>query len=78
MWSLGCIIFNMCTGVPPFYLTNNLDNNKIHYLYASIRRAAWQEEFEPFVKICSKDLYDILTKTLNPNPNIRYTAAECV
>ena len=44
MWTLGCIIFNMGTGVPPFYV----NDNHIASLHSNIRKADWRTQFRPF------------------------------
>ena len=74
MWTLGCIIFNMATGVPPFYV----ESNKQTDLHQCIRKADWKTQFKPFAKICSAKLGDILDKCLDPNPNTRMSARDAV
>ena len=74
MWTLGCIIFNMATGVPPFYVETNNQTD----LHRCIRKADWKTQFKPFAKICSTKLGDILDKCLDPNPNTRLSASEAV
>ena len=46
MWLLGCIIFNMVTGVPPYFLTD-MDKNDSD-IFAQIRAGLWREKLDQY------------------------------
>ena len=58
IWLLGCLIYNMVTGVPPFYDTEFNDKSTI---YGKIRRGEWSENMSMYHEHPSDKLMDILT-----------------
>ena len=46
MWLLGCIIFNMVTGVPPFYVDSDVLEKHDSEIYEHIRAGEWREKLE--------------------------------
>ena len=48
MWLLGCIIFNMVTGVPPFYVDAEHLEKHDSEIYEHIRAGEWREKLEQY------------------------------
>mmetsp|Transcript_2829 Transcript_2829/g.3187 ORF Transcript_2829/g.3187 Transcript_2829/m.3187 type:complete len:529 (-) Transcript_2829:611-2197(-) len=66
-WSLGTLVFEMLTGLPPFY-----DHN-LNVMYKKILQA--QLVFPP--QLIGPDAKDMLEKLLDRNPETRLGSAEC-
>ena len=66
IWSLGCIIYELCTMSPPFRGTN------FKNLYQNIKKG----EYNPIPREYSNDMNQIIRMMLIPNPNKRYSAKE--
>ena len=66
LWSLGCIIYELCTTLPPFRGTNFKE------LYNNIKSG----KYNPISKEYSQDLKKIINMMLITNPNKRYSAKE--
>lgn len=64
IWSLGCIIYEMCTSFPPF------GGNSLKDLYNNITKGI----YKPIPKIFSSDLSKIISLILNVNPKQRPSA----
>ena len=66
LWSLGCIIYELCTTLPPFRGTNFKE------LYNNIKSG----KFNPISREYSQDLKNIINMMLITNPNKRYSAKD--
>ena len=66
IWSLGCIIYELCTTVPPFRGTSFKE------LYNNIKSG----EYNPISREYSQDLKQIIRMMLVTNPNKRYSAKD--
>ena len=64
IWSLGCIIYELCTLYPPFRGTNFKE------LYNNIKEG----KFNPIPRDYSNDLRQLINWMLITNPNKRYSA----
>ncbi|RVX71435.1 hypothetical protein B0A52_05007 [Exophiala mesophila] len=58
IWSLGCIMYELCTKTPPFNATSHIQ------LVQCIRKG----EFKPIPSIYSKDLANVIASCLKTNP----------
>ncbi|CAK4992011.1 unnamed protein product [Aphanomyces euteiches] len=61
LWALGCLIFELLTGLPPFYSGKCRTE-----LYAKIKEG--YVDFPPYL---SADAKDVVSRLLNPNPRER-------
>ena len=61
VWSMGCVIYEMCMLKPPFNATD-MDG-----LFEKVQRC----EFDPFDGFYSKPLRDSILRLMNPNPEGR-------
>ena len=66
IWSIGCIIYELCCLVPPFRGTN------FKGLYENIKRG----DYQPINNYYSNDLKTIISKMLITDPNRRLSASE--
>ena len=66
LWSLGCIIYELCTMYPPFRGTN------FKNLYNNIKSG----KYEPISPDYSQDLKQIISYMLITNPNKRYSTKD--
>ena len=64
IWSIGCIIYELCTLIPPFRGTNFKE------LYSNIKNGI----FNPIPEYYSNDLRQIINWMLITNPNKRFSA----
>ena len=69
MWAIGCIVYNMIFGVPPYY-SSNLEDLREKLLYNDVRVDFVEEKV---LKNYSSDLTDFLNKTLELDPSKRIT-----
>ena len=69
MWAIGCIVYNMILGVPPYY-SSNLEDLREKLLYNDVRADFVEEKV---LKNYSSDLTDFLNKTLELDPSKRIT-----
>ena len=69
MWAIGCIVYNMILGVPPYY-SSNLEDLREKLLYNDVRVDFVEEKV---LKNYSSDLTDFLNKTLELDPSKRIT-----
>eukprot|EP00347_Sterkiella_histriomuscorum_P018323 403345944 len=60
IWALGCLIYNMITGVPPYY-SDKLDDLQQQLMYSDIRLYLRDNEM---ISDCSSDLLDFLHSAL--------------
>lgn len=66
IWSLGCIIYELCTREPPF-------NAKSHYqLVQKIKEG----KIEKLPRVYSQDLYEVIKSCLQVNPDRRPSTAD--
>jgi serine/threonine protein kinase len=72
IWSAGCIIFNMVTGIPPFY------ESDLFALQSLILHGKYNGYFPEFDKNASNDLHQLIEKTISINPEERLNADELV
>lgn len=68
MWSLGCIIFNMVMGVPPFYEN---DETKLINL---VQHGEYKNMFPAFNEQVSDLVSNVLKKLINEKPAQRLRA----
>jgi NIMA (never in mitosis gene a)-related kinase 2 len=61
IWSVGCIIYELCTHNPPFNANSHLQ------LIQRIRKG----DFAPIPSVYSKDLSNVISQCLKVNPNNR-------
>ena len=66
IWSIGCIIYELCCLVPPFRATS------LKELYRAIKTGYYL----PIPKEYSNELKSVITWMLNTNPNLRKSAKE--
>eukprot|EP01029_Cantina_marsupialis_P021940 TRINITY_DN5325_c0_g1_i1.p1 TRINITY_DN5325_c0_g1~~TRINITY_DN5325_c0_g1_i1.p1 ORF type:complete len:518 (-),score=134.14 TRINITY_DN5325_c0_g1_i1:420-1973(-) len=64
-WSLGVLIFELLTGIPPFYSEN------VHMMYDLIENAPLR-----FPRTVSPDAQDLISKLLDRNPKTRLGSGE--
>ena len=69
VWAIGCIVYNMILGVPPYY-SSNLEDLREKLLYNDVRVDFVEEKV---LKNYSSDLTDFLNKTLELDPSKRIT-----
>ena len=69
VWAIGCIVYNMILGVPPYY-SSNLEDLREKLLYNDVRVDFVEEKV---LKNYSSDLTDFLNKTLELDPGKRIT-----
>ena len=69
VWAIGCIVYNMILGVPPYY-SSNLEDLREKLLYNDVRADFVEEKV---LKNYSSDLTDFLNKTLELDPSKRIT-----
>ena len=67
VWAIGCIVYNMILGVPPYY-SSNLEDLREKLLYNDVRVDFVEEKV---LKNYSSDLTDFLNKTLELDPSKR-------
>ena len=67
LWMLGCFIFNMITGVPPFFADNSKEEESL--IFAKIRlNRQWHEKMLRYHKSASESLLSLLDACLNVDP----------
>ncbi|CAD8071495.1 unnamed protein product [Paramecium sonneborni] len=71
IWSLGVLLFSMLVGYPPFYGRNRQElYQNIQYQNLIFDKRHW--------RIISDEAKDLLKRMLNKNPQLRYSAKECL
>ena len=70
IWSLGCIIFNMVTGIPPFY---DSDEDK---MYCMIRMGKYEGQIGDYDKNSSEDLKSLISKMICIDPKDRISSED--
>lgn len=72
IWSCGCIIFNMVTGIPPFYESDisGLKNLIMHGEYGGY--------YPDFDKNASTDLRELVKNMIKLNPADRLTSDDLI
>ena len=68
-WMLGCIIFNMVTGVPPFFA--DLDKEEDSVIFKKIRDSQWREKLLRYHEKASDELLAILEACFIVDPDER-------
>lgn len=72
LWSIGCLIFNMVTGVPPFYESDDAG------LQNAIAHGNYEANFPLFEELTTPDLHELISKLLVTNAASRMTSDELV
>ena len=78
MWLLGCIIFNMVTGVPPFYIDHDNFEKDDTEIYAHIREGRWREKLNQYHENASINLLQILEVCFLPLPEERISSSAII
>ena len=71
IWSCGCIIFNMVTGIPLFYESDisGLKNNIMH---------GFKDGYYPDFENKSQDLRELISNMIKLKPDERITSEELI
>ena len=75
MWTLGCLIFNMVTGVPAFYNENKQTDSEV---FEKIRASEWREKMNDYRENPSENLIDILEQCFHVDPTLRIDSASVI
>ena len=75
IWTLGCLIFNMVSGVPPWYNDNTQHNSEV---YEKIRAGLWREKLNDYRENPTTNLLDILEQCFNIDANERINSGAII
>lgn len=75
IWLLGCLMFNMVTGVPPFF---NDAKNSDSEIYAKIRAGGWREKMPDYHENPSPNLISILNCCFEVDPEQRISSTDII
>ena len=75
VWTLGCLIYNMVTGVPPFF---NNDNSHKSEIYDKIRAGEWDTQFRDYHENATENLTSILSMCFKVDPEERISPADVI
>ena len=77
MWSIGCILFMMLGGYPPFHISDGKDGKDLKNLFRKIRAGDFTFH-ESQWKNVSSAAKSLISRLLTVNPDFRYTAKEAL
>jgi len=77
MWSIGCILFMMLGGYPPFHVSDGKDGKNLKNLFRKIRAGDFTFH-ESQWKNVSPPAKTLIARLLTVSPDFRYTAKEAL
>mmetsp|Transcript_17257 Transcript_17257/g.49899 ORF Transcript_17257/g.49899 Transcript_17257/m.49899 type:complete len:703 (+) Transcript_17257:129-2237(+) len=77
MWSIGCILFMMLGGYPPFHVADKKDGKNLKQLFRKIRAGDYTFH-ESQWKNVSPAAKSLIARLLTVNPDYRYTAKDAM
>jgi calcium/calmodulin-dependent protein kinase I len=77
MWSIGCILFMMLGGYPPFHISDGKDGKDLKNLFRKIRAGDFTFH-ESQWKNVSSAAKSLISRLLTVNPDYRYSAKEAL